>query len=329
MDMSISRKVGENLELYHPLILPQHGSRLVAKMNRALFRISLKRFLRRRDFRPAVLWLTHPNQVDCLGRLPADFVCYDCVDNWPSFFDDRRRKEIREKETRLLSRADMVLVTSRVLQKRIEKRTRNVYLVPNGVETEHFSSAIGGNLLVPEDIRALQKPLIGYMGSVAGWLDFDLILHAADVRRDYNFIFIGPLGGIKSADYNHVRNLHFLGSKPYDILPNYLKRMDVMILPFKVNELTRSVDPVKAYEYLAAGKQVVATDMPELHKFEDLVRIAGNRDQFVKLLDACLQDIASGKHDPQVRLKRIANHTWTRRGEDVERLLARHMRGNP
>lgn len=325
IDLSILRKMGENLELYHPLILPQYKFRLVGKINRALFRFSLKRFLRERDFRPSVLWVTHPTQVDCLGLLPTDFVCYDCVDNWPGFFDGKRKKEIVEKETRLLSRADLVLVTSQVLQKRIKNQAKNVYLVPNGVEAEHFSLVIQRGLPIPEDMRNLKRPVIGYVGAVAEWLDFDLIAYAAQRKKDFSFVFIGPLLGVKEARYRHITNLHFLNSKPYQVLPNYMKQMDVMILPFKMNELTKSVDPVKAYEYLAAGKQVVATNMPELYKFGNLVKIARNKQQFVESLDQCLRETECGEHDPRVGSESMKQHTWTRRANEIERILVEHL----
>lgn len=325
-DLSISRRINRNLELYHPLILPQYKSRFVEKINRALFRFLLKRFLKKRDFRPSVLWVTHPTQLDCVELFTADLVCYDCVDNWPDFLDGKRSQEIREKEIHLLSRVDLVIVTSRALQKRMQKHTENVHLVPNGVEVEHFSSTILDDLPIPADIQGLQKPLIGYVGTVAIWLDFDLILYAAQKRENYNFVFVGPLGGINTAKYNHIKNLYFLNSRPYQVLPNYIKHMDVMILPFKVNELTESVDPIKAYEYLAAGKQVVATDMPELYKFENLVRIAESKYKFVDLLDESLHEIKSGKHNPQIRFERIQDHTWTKRGEQVEKVLIRYLR---
>ncbi|MCK5605628.1 glycosyltransferase, partial [Candidatus Pacearchaeota archaeon] len=235
--------------------------------------------MKRRDFHPFILWITHPTQVDCLELLPADLVCYDCVDNWPDFSGDKRREEIMEKEIRLLSRADVVFVTSRALLRRIQNHARNAYLVPNGVEAEHFSLVIQRGLPIPEDMRNLKRPVIGYVGAVAEWLDFDLIAYAAQRKKDFSFVFIGPLLGVKEARYRHITNLHFLNTKPYQVLPNYMKQMDVMILPFKINELTKSVDPVKAYEYLAAGKQVVATNMPELCKFGNLVKIARNKQQ--------------------------------------------------
>jgi glycosyltransferase involved in cell wall biosynthesis len=326
LDLSISREINHNLELYHPLILPQYKSRVIGKINRALFLFLLKRFLRKRDFRPSVLWVTHPTHVNCVELFPVDLVCYDCVDNWPDFLDGKRSQEIREKEIYLLSRADLVIVTSHALQKRMQNQTKDVYLVPNGVEAEHFSSAILDDLPIPADIRGLQKPLIGYVGTVATWLDFDLILYAAEKRETYNFVFVGPLGGINTAKYNHIKNLYFLNSRPYQVLPNYMKHMDVMILPFKVNKLTESVDPIKAYEYLAAGKQVVATEMPELYKFENLIRIAESKYEFVDLLDESLHEIKSGKHNPQIRLERILDHTWMKRGEQVEKVLVRYLR---
>jgi glycosyltransferase involved in cell wall biosynthesis len=320
---SVRMKINEGPTLYQPVVLPQARIPFLGKINRSVCKILVKRFIKKRKLDNFVVWLNHPHQADYVSLFMDRLICYDCMDSWSDFNLGREKELIEKEEDYILSKVDVVFASSQLLLERMRKRCKQVYLIPNAAEVEHFAQAVKRNLSVPPDLKNLKKPRIGYLGTVAEWHDLELIGFAAGKRKDFNFVFIGPIGS--TADISHYRkipNLHFLGGKPYEILPNYLQHVDVCILPFRTGDFAKSIDPVKAYEYLAAGKPVVATDMPELHKFGNLIKIARDKQQFVELLDICIEEINTGKHDPDAGLKMIANHSWQNRGQQIENILS-------
>jgi len=325
----ITGTINGRLTLYQPLMLPQRSNVILARLNKNISRMWLQRLIKKEKLRDFILWINHPHQAGYTSLFPDQLVIYDCMDNWADFNLGRERELIEREERYILGKADAVFASSRLLYDRIKQKREQAYLIPNAAEVEHFAQAVKTELAMPPDLKNLRKPLIGYVGTIAEWHDMELIGLVAKARPNFDFVFVGPVGGNANInECNGLSNVHFLGSRPYEMLPRYLRHMDVCILPFKTGDFAASIDPVKAYEYLAAGKPVVATDMPELYKFEDIVRIAENGHQFVKHLDACLKDIEYSKHDPRVRSERILNHTWAKRGEEVEMVLARHIGEN-
>src|SRR5262249_49324721 len=134
-----------------------------------------------------------------------------------------------------------------------------VYYVGNGVEYEHFAHPRAGDR--PADMPG-GKPVVCYCGAVYPWLDYPLIQYAAEQMPDVHFLFIGPVHpGVEpiAREFSSLSNVSFTGMKPYEALPGYFRYIDVGMIPFQLNELTKSVNPVKLYEYSAAGKPTVAT----------------------------------------------------------------------
>ncbi len=225
-----------------------------------------------------------------------------------------------------MSMVDAVFASSRLLYDRMKQTCERVYLVPNAAEVERFAQAVNTQLAMPPDLKNLRRPLIGYVGTVAEWHDVGLIRFIAKEKSDYNFVFVGPIG--ENADIGEckgISNIHFLGGKPYKTLPSYLQHFDVCILPFRTGDFAAGIDPVKAYEYLAAGKPVVATDMPELRKFARMIKIAGDKPHFVRLLDESLEEIKSGKHNPLTVSRMMKDHSWESRTREIEDVLAQYM----
>jgi glycosyltransferase involved in cell wall biosynthesis len=321
--LSARQNINEGLKFYQPLILPQAQIHFLNGINKAACRFRLNRKIIKEKLDDHIVWFNHPHQASYLPLFKDRFICYDCMDNWTDFNLGRERELIKEEENHILSRANVVFASSELLFERMKGKNKHTYLIPNGCDIKHFAQAVEDNLPIPQDIRSLKKPLIGYIGTVAEWHDLELIRFAASERREFNFVLVGPIGtNAEIKPYRDIPNLHFLGSKPYETLPAYLKHMDVCILPFKPDEFAKSIDPVKAYEYLAAGKPVVATDMPELYKFDSWIKIARSRLQFVKFLDDCLEEIKVGKHNPETYRQAVVDHTWQRRAQEIERILA-------
>jgi O-antigen biosynthesis protein len=158
---------------------------------------------------------------------------------------------------------------------------------------------------------------------VAEWLDLELIAKIARRRKDWSFVLIGPI----LVDVSVLRdesNVLLLGPRPYSTLPGYLKGLDVATIPFLMNELTRNADPIKLYEYLAAGLPVVSTDMPQVRRFQPVIEVAHSVDDFEQAIEQALND--RSELAVEARVAEARKHSWSRRFAEVEALIAEHAR---
>jgi glycosyltransferase involved in cell wall biosynthesis len=208
----------------------------------------------------------------------------------------------------------MVFVTSEPLLQSLGARHSNVHLVPNAADVAHFAKARSENLPRPADLAALKKPLIGFTGSVQHWVDVELIAAGARRRPDWNWVIIG---GIHKdiACFQGLPNIHLLGTKPYADLPAYLRQLDVGLVPFEMKPIVFAADPIKVYEYLAAGKPVVSTAIPRLKVFGDVVRIATGPEEFVAQIERALAD--SSDEAARRRMAVARGHSWESRVEQI------------
>jgi glycosyltransferase involved in cell wall biosynthesis len=196
-------------------------------------------------------------------------VIYDCIDDKLAFSNVPKWMKIYLDI--LIEKSHLIFVTSSNLYRKIaEKRKDNVYLIGNGVDVALFKKAMT-DIATPEDVKEVKKPIVGYIGAIDEWLDFDLIKTIATVYHDILIVLLGPVLPKAKKEVNVLEkfnNIFFVGKKSYDMLPEYLKAFDVCIIPFKINKLTVSANPVKLYEYLASGKNVVSTALPERKIYE-------------------------------------------------------------
>jgi glycosyltransferase involved in cell wall biosynthesis len=206
--------------------------------------------------RPYIYYYTYPPSVDDPVRQHADFVIFDCVDEPTEQFAHWARDHRRAIRT-----SDLVLASSKNLYLRALKENKPVLYVPNGVDFDHFATAINRAEYPPHELRPIKKPIIGYYGAIGGWFDTELVEYAADQLPDYEFVIIGPYFGKELKPAHNIKRLPHV---PYEQLPRYLSMFDVCIIPFNQDsEVVKSCNPLKYWEYLAAGKPVVTTDMPE------------------------------------------------------------------
>jgi len=159
--------------------------------------------------------------------------------------------------------------------------------------------------------KITKKPIIGYFGSIAEWFDNELIEYIAKKRPNLTFIFIGHTFGSNIQSLNKLKNVHFLGERPYSELPKFLHAFDVCLIPFKNVSLIAATHPVKIYEYLAAGKPVLTTYMKELEPMKDICYIAKGKEDFLENLDFALNE--EDKDLIQRRIDFASKNTWDHR----------------
>jgi glycosyltransferase involved in cell wall biosynthesis len=196
-----------------------------------------------------------------------------------------------------------------------------VHLVRNACNYEHFAMRRDP----PPDFKpainlaSMPHPLIGYMGDIAEWFDQDLVAFLARSRPAWNFVFFGPLQHDLSK-LTRFTNLHFPGRVPYADLPLYLHHFDCLLIPFVLSDLTMEVNPVKMYEYLATGKPVVSSAMPEVVRHEDVVGIGRSPEDFLAKIDAALAGDSEEKAEARRAVARA--NSWTERVERTASIIA-------
>jgi glycosyltransferase involved in cell wall biosynthesis len=190
-------------------------------------------------------------------------IVYDCMDEWADF--PAIGRELLVEEERLVRVADLVTVTAALLEQKWKGVARNCMLVRNGVDFDFFARHCTPNGI----LEGIKRPIVGYYGALADWVDLELIAGVARRRPDWNFVLLGDIFVKDLAGLDALPNVQLLGRRPYQEMPKYLYHFDVCLVPFKLNDVTHAVDPVKFYEYISAGKPVVAVPLKEMEIYGD------------------------------------------------------------
>jgi glycosyltransferase involved in cell wall biosynthesis len=306
-----TKSLEKNISVFSPLVIPfKHHWPIVRRINQGLLRYGIHRYCRKLSFNNPIIWTYHPFMLDALQELTFNKVVYHCVDDLaalPGIDADAFRNE----ERKLLARAEIVFTTSSTLYERCIQQNQRVFNFPNVVDIEHFSSAHDAGELPPE-YASIPEPRIGYVGVLSDFkVNFELILDVAKRKPDWHWVFIGEeREGQASKLVTQLRtlpNVHFLGFKPYSQLPNYLRFIQVGALPSQLNEYTRSMFPMKYFEYLAAGLPIVSTSLDFTQTHSAGIEIAIDPDQFVIGIGKQLQH---GKFSRAESLRLVGENTW-------------------
>ncbi len=235
-----------------------------------------------------IAWYYTPIALGFTRELTPTVTVYDCMDELSAF--KNAPLELIEREAELLQRADLVFTGGQSLYEAKRDRHQRVFAFPSSIEREHFAKG-RKPLPEPEDQQNIPHPRLGFYGVLDERLDIPLLSAIADMRPDWHFILLGPVVKIDPASLPQNSNIHYLGMKSYEQLPQYLSGWDVALLLFAMNESTRYISPTKTPEYLAAGKPVVSTpirDVVRPYGEKGLVQIAGDAESFVEAAQKAL-----------------------------------------
>src|SRR5262249_43441000 len=244
------------------------------------------------------------------GAINEEQLIYHCVDENTAFSGvDAHSLSVLEQQ--LLQRADLVVVTAELLYRsKVQVNPRTV-LVRHGVDHVHFRRALDPMTTVPGEIASLPRPVLGFFGLIADWVDVDLLAHVARAFSSGSLVMLGK-ATTDVSPLTRLPNVHLLGRKPYESLPAYCKGFDVALMPFRINKLTLSANPLKVRECLAAGLPVVSTPLPEVEVLGQC-RLAGDPEAFVAQVRAALADPG-----PSVeRSEAIRGESWEARLDEI------------
>jgi len=253
---------------------------------------------------------------------PPQFSIYQCVDNIAE--QPYISKHGPRLEVGVISRSDLVLVTSKELYKIKAKLTRAIEYLPNAADFSIFSKSVDLRDW-PKDVPRSYKKIIGYTGNIDPRLDYELLCQVAAHFPEFLVLIIGPktFDEYRKKGLNDYKNVLFLGSRPYESLPFYLFTFDCAIIPFKCNEATKSIYPLKINEYLASGKPVVASNFSEdICTFKQVISIASSSDEFMAMIAQEIENDTNEKRDRRISV--ASGNTWEARRVQFWNILAKY-----
>jgi glycosyltransferase involved in cell wall biosynthesis len=273
----------------------------------------LKRWLVKARLREdeVLLFVYSPVAAPVLDRFPSAPVHYDCADDHENWFNasPRMSKLNRSYEQRVVRCARTITATSQLLLRKMQRDHDRVYLVPNGVDCAHFAAAQNS---VPGELTALPRPICGFIGMTADYVDWDLVEQLARAQVG-SLVFVGPERSSQPRFQSHT-NVHLLGPRRYEELPRYLHAFDVCLIPANRQRAALAANPGKLYQYLASGKPIVGTDLPELQPYQDVIDLAGNSEEFI---DKVRKALTTPNGLTQQRLQAAHAASWELRARAI------------
>jgi len=250
----------------------------------------LKNYFETNHIEEHIAWYYTPMALAYTQSFKPSLVIYDCMDELSAF--KNAPLELRRKEEELFHLADLVFTGGYSLYKAKKSKHPEVFLLPSSIDKEHFAKA-RQRTTEPFEQSVIPHPRIGFFGVIDERMDLELVEELAKMKPEWHFIFIGPVVKISPESLPLAHNLHFLGSRSYGQLPDYISGWEVAIMPFAINEATRFISPTKTPEYLAAGRPVVSTPIHDVvHDYggRGLVYIAGDAAGFARDIDSILKE---------------------------------------
>lgn len=242
-----------------------------------------------RTFARPVQWFYDPMAVvPFAGRMNERAVVYDCMDQLSQFRG--ASPELVHRERKLLSLADVVFAGGPKIHKAKRRLNANCHCYGCGVDVKHFGRAAVASTKIPDDLAAIPGPRLGYFGVVDERMDYDLVAVLADAHPEWSVVIIGPWIKVDRATFPQRPNLHWLGGRDYQQLPNYVKGLDVCLMPFAINEATEYINPTKALEYMAAARPIVSTPIEDVVlQFSEIVSVARDHGGFIRACEEAVQ----------------------------------------
>jgi glycosyltransferase involved in cell wall biosynthesis len=284
------REVEKNIFVLNPLAIPTYGNEAVRKFNQTFLIRQVKKAMRKLKFENPINMVFNPAAGLLAGKLNESELIYYCVDEYTAFTG--AASGLKEIEEDLFKKSDLVIVSAEKLFESKRHFNENTFVIRHGTDWKHFRKSLDENTHIPDEIADLPKPIIGFHGLLADWVDFELLRKTAEHFKNGSVVLIGKItvdAEKKVKILDGISNIHFLGRKPYAELPNYCKGFDVALNPFEINELTLAANPLKVREYLAAGLQVVSTDIPEVRVLKDCL-VGENHTDFIEKIELALKN---------------------------------------
>lgn len=314
------RKPLPNIYVFTPIVLPTKGHTIVRKANFVLLLLQLKCLLLILNVRKPIFWIENLAAADLLSEFETACTIYYCSDKFDASRHLVSKDTLKTQDFVLTHRSDAIICVSKMLYRAKKNLRRHVFYLPHAVDYDHFSSVSSDDHSVPDDIKGVKHPIIGYFGSLSDSNDLDILEFCATKRPDWSFTLIGRTMGSDFEKLRQLPNVHFLGFKDYQNIPQYAGHFDVCLLFWKITEWIKFCNPVKTKEYLAMGKPIVSVPIPEIEEaFSDIVAVAATKEEFLEAINHEL--LTDSPEKQRERMSRVSGDTWEHYVERVSGII--------
>ena len=307
------RQINDHFAVCSPFILP---GRIGMKITGRMLAPQVRRWAERMGLNNPLVWVACPSAAVAIDGVKPSAVVYQRTDRHECF-SEAVHDMIKGDDDWLKARSDLTVFCSSFLYEQEFNQCRNACLIDHGVDFEQFSTVEENPNQEPEDIRALGRPRVGFVGGIDNHtFDPDLFLNVARLLSDVQFVLVGACSLPKG--WCHQSNVAMLGKKPYSEVARYMAACDVLIMPWNHSRWIEACNPVKLKEYLAAGRPIISTSFPELVRYRKYVNVADTPEEFARAIRHAL----TARVDPSQGRDLVRNDTWTAKADEVLAHLA-------
>lgn len=321
-NMTKCSKIPDNIIVVTIPTLPYFDKNsFLRKINDKFIVFWSKYYAKKYNFNDSILLFYEPRFVSVIGQLNERLVWYEIVDDRLQF--DEIHSWYLQYIEKLLKKSNVLTTSSKILYQKFSQNFKNIFYIPNAVDPQHFH--LNEKISSPNDLKNINSPIIGYVGTIGEWFDFELIQKILNEYPDYSIVILGYVNSKFKKSIHALgkfKNFHNLGIKSYLDLPQYLQQFSCCIIPFKINELTNSVNPLKLYEYSAAGKNTISTNLPEIQEFSDIVYLAKDHDEFLNMIPKAI----TNQQDSQKLIKFAEEHNWNTTVNKIMSILKKYLK---
>lgn len=270
------------------------------------------------DFEEYITWCFDLTRIQIAERFKKDVMIFDAIDN---LLEHDQKKDDYQYNLEMYrfakNHSELIFTVSKDLKESIFSDHNKTFYIPNAINLESYRQI---SLTRPEDLPK-NKPVVGYVGLLQERIDTEILDLAIQQNYDANFVFIGPV--LSKSHFKVIQkypNVYFLGSKHHSVIPSYLYYFDVCLIPHKVNKFTKSMNPLKLYEYLAAGKEVVTTPVPPSEEYHNVIHICYDKEEFSRKIKQCIETPFKDFKNEEV-LETINSEDWSERLKKMLKLV--------
>jgi glycosyltransferase involved in cell wall biosynthesis len=300
----------------------QHSIRLSKLIQAYLLRREMKSL----GFLPDIFISDNPLDVFMARRVREKVTCAKITDEHSMLPHFKFVREVIERiESQSSGLFDFIFASSRSQFEKRKNLNKNVFFVPNAVDFDLFNQSLSSKLPAHRDLQGIPVPRIGYVGTLCLRLDYDLLKKIGRSHPEWSLVMIGVVDNYVPKDQieelKGFPNIFILPQKPHEEIPGFLSQFDIGIIPFKVDSITQTMNPLKMYEYMAVGLPIVSTDLPEARPFSEVIRISKTHEEFVNLIENELR--TNSQEKIQRRIEIAKENSWEKRADQISQIIAK------
>jgi teichuronic acid biosynthesis glycosyltransferase TuaH len=291
---------------------------MIRDLNVFLLRMMAKVFLK--WYQPDIVWISSPELYEYLPKHLSARLIYDCMDDVLAFPANASRRDLlAASEKELINKSFLVFCSSNNLRDKLAARAGHAekfFVIHNAFEPSGFSGISGND----EARKKEGRYVLGYVGTISSWFDFEALIRIVNEFTSMEIHLIGPTENLGVELPQHER-IKYLGAVRHGDLLTYASGFNALLMPFEVNELIQSVDPVKLYEYVFFNKPIVSVRYAEIERFSDFVDFYTNHEELIVILSRYLKEGFKKKYSDSERLQFISSNTWSKRSYQIQEIL--------